>query len=195
MTGTQLETVSRDLFPVSILFDVPDCGSRALIGRTTTTTATVARGTKKWIRVSAFSISRGRRRCCTVVRRWSSCCANAWLLETSSHGHRKLRPGRKHGILNTGLIGIFSGSTPIFNEEASGKWIVVGKKKISTHKLRNRLSFFYLLSKKNVTHDDFFPSSRYLFWFDREFAVSPVCGADVPKLLERFERRSGYICM
>lgn len=32
---------------------------------------------------------------------------------------------------------------------------------------------FYLLSNKNVTHDDCFPSSRYLFWFDREFAVSP----------------------
>lgn len=36
---------------------------------------------------------------------------------------------------------------------------------------------------------NFFPSSRYLFWFDREFAVSPVCAADVPKL---FERRNMY---
>lgn len=90
----------------------------------------------------SFAISHGRRRCCAVDCRWSSCCANAWLLETSSHGHRKPRPGRnsdkEHGILNTGLIGILSASTPIFNEEASGKWIVVGKKKKSTHKLRNR---------------------------------------------------------
>jgi hypothetical protein len=124
MTRDPFETISRDFFLVSILFDVPDCGSRALTGRTTTTTEEVARGTKKWIRVSA-SISRGRRRCCTVVRRWSSCCATA-----RSLGYRWKRslmdqePPARHccvGTLRTGLIGILSGSSPIYNREARSR--------------------------------------------------------------------------
>jgi hypothetical protein len=143
MTGTPFETASRAFFLCrsSLMFRIAGAERLQIYRRRRTTTSTVARGIKKRIRVSAL-ISRGRRRCCAVDGRWSSCCANAWLLETSSHGHRKPRPGRnsdkEQGILNTGLIGILSGSTPIFNEEASGKWIVVGKKKISTHKLRNR---------------------------------------------------------
>jgi hypothetical protein len=77
--------------------------------------------------------------------------------------------------LRTELIGILSLDQVRSATEklgAGGKWIVVGEI-LATHKLRNRLSSFFLLSNKNVTHDDFFPSSRYLFWFDREFAVSP----------------------
>jgi hypothetical protein len=74
---------------------------------------------------------------------------------------------------------------------AGGKWIVVGEI-LATHKLRNRLSSFYLLSNKNVTHDVFPIITLFVLVRSGICRVTLFCGADVPKLLER---RNGYICI